>query len=88
MLGITMRTTVSIDPDLARLIEQRMAEQGKGFKQVLNETLRRGFESAVRETPARYEVPTFDSPVLPGIDLAKVNQLLDEESFLVDDEAA
>lgn len=83
-----MRTTVSIEPDLARLIEQHMAEQGKGFKQVLNETLRRGFEAGVRETPARYEVPTFDSPVMPGVDLAKVNQLLDEESPLAKDEAA
>lgn len=75
-----MRTTVSIEPDLARLLERRMAEEGKGFKQVLNDTLRRGFESAVRDTPARYEVPTFESAVLPGVDLAKVNQLLDEES--------
>jgi len=83
-----MRTTVSIDPDLARLIEQRMAEQGKGFKQVLNEALRRGFEAAVRETPARYEVPTFDSAVMPGVDLAKINQLLDEEPPGARDEAA
>lgn len=82
-----MRTTVSIEPDLARLLERRMAEEGKGFKQVLNDTLRRGFESAVREAPARYEVPTFESPVLPGVDLAKVNQLLDEESPLAGDSA-
>ena len=83
-----MRTTVSIDPDLARLIEQRMTDEGKGFKQVLNETLRRGFEAAVRETPARYEVPTFDSPVMPGVDVAKINQLLDEEPPDARDEAA
>lgn len=83
-----MRTTVSIDPDLARLIEQRMADEGKGFKQVLNETLRRGFETAVRETPARYEVPTFESPVMAGVDLAKINQRLDEQPPDARDEAA
>lgn len=82
-----MRTTVSIEPDLARLIERRMAEEGKGFKQILNDTLRRGFEAAVCESPARYEVPTFESAVLPGIDLAKVNQLLDEESPLTGEPA-
>lgn len=83
-----MRTTVSIEPDLARLLEQRMAEEGKGFKQILNETLRRGFEAAVCETPARYEVPVFESPVMPGVDLAKINQLLDEESPDERDETA
>jgi hypothetical protein len=35
-----MRTTVSIEPDLARQLEQRMATERKGVKQVLNETLR------------------------------------------------
>ncbi len=83
-----MRTTVSIEPDLARLIERRMAEEGKGFKQILNDTLRRGFEAAIREAPARYEVPTFESAVLPGVDLTKVNQLLDEESPFTGEAAA
>lgn len=83
-----MRTTVSIDPDLARLVEQRMADQGKGFKQVLNETLRRGFEAAVRATPARYEVQVFDSPVLPGVDLAKIHQLLGEDLRGIQDDAS
>lgn len=83
-----MRTTVSIEPDLARLLEQRMADEGKGFRQAPNDTLRRGFEAAVSETPARYEVPVFESPVRPGIDLAKINRLLDEEAPDARDEAA
>jgi hypothetical protein len=74
-----MRTTVTIEPDLARLLELRMSTEGKGFKQVLNETLRRGFESGVREAQAQYVVRSFHAPVAPGVDLAKVNQLLDEE---------
>lgn len=74
-----MRTTVSIEPDLARQLEQRMAAEGKGFKQVLNETLRRGFESQVGEAQAHYAVRSFSAPLAPGVDLAKVNQLLDEE---------
>jgi hypothetical protein len=74
-----MRTTVSLEPDVARQLEQRMAAEGKGFKQVLNETLRRGLAAEVRKTPPHYEVPTFDSPFEPGLDIAKINQFLDEE---------
>ena len=77
-----MRTTVTIDPDLARLLELRMSAEGKGFKQVLNETLRRGFESCVREAPVPYVVKSFHAPVAPGVDLTKVNQLLDEEPLV------
>lgn len=75
-----MRTTVSLDPDVARLVAQRMAATGQGFKRVLNEVLRLGFAAEVREAPARYEVPVFDSPFEPGIDADKINQLLDEPS--------
>jgi hypothetical protein len=74
-----MRTTITLDPDVARDVERRMAEDGRSFKQVVNEGLRRGLASGVREAPARYEVAIFDSPIEPGIDLTKVNQLLDEE---------
>jgi hypothetical protein len=76
---IMMRTTVSNEPDLARQLEQRMATEGKGFTQVLNETLRRGFESAVGEMQAHYVVRSFSVPLAPGVDLARVNQLLDED---------
>jgi hypothetical protein len=33
----------------------------------------------MRESPARYEVATFESQIVAGIDLTKVNQLLDAE---------
>jgi hypothetical protein len=75
-----MRTTVSLDPDVARLVTQRMAATGQGFKRVLNEVLRLGFAAEVREAPASYAIPVFDSPFEPGIDADKINQLLDEPS--------
>jgi hypothetical protein len=75
-----MRTTVSLDPDVARLLEQRMRDRGEGFKAALNAVLRQGFDAGVREAPAHYELPVFDSPFAPGIDADKINQLLDEQS--------
>ncbi|MFN2495179.1 MAG: hypothetical protein ABR608_04625 [Pseudonocardiaceae bacterium] len=37
-----MRTTVTLDPDTAALIQQRMRERGISFKQALNEAIRAG----------------------------------------------
>ena len=78
-----MRTTVTLDPDVAALVDARMLAERKGFKQVINEVLRVGLASQVRETPGRYEAPTFHAPVEPGVDLAKINQLLDEDDLAV-----
>jgi hypothetical protein len=50
-----MRTTVTLDPDTASLIERRMAERGVGFKQALNDLIR---ESA-HPGDAGYSTPTF-----------------------------
>jgi hypothetical protein len=74
-----MRTTVTLDPDVAELVDARMAAERKGFKQVINEALRAGLARQVRDAPVRYEVPVFHSPIAAGVDLAKINQLLDED---------
>lgn len=37
-----MRTTVTLDPDTAALIERRMRERGLTFKQAINEAIRAG----------------------------------------------
>ena len=77
-----MRTTITLDPDVARLVDLRMAGEGKGFQQVVNEGLRRGLAVGIAESPPPYRLQTFDSPLEAGVDLAKVNQLLDEEPEL------
>lgn len=45
-----MRTTVTLDDDLAVRLDQRRAERGITFKEALNETLRRGL--AAEDAPA------------------------------------
>jgi hypothetical protein len=37
-----MRTTVTLDPDVERLIKDSMRERGISFKQALNEAIRTG----------------------------------------------
>jgi len=41
-----MRTTVTIDDDIALQLEQRRADRGQSFKEVVNDTLRAGLEAA------------------------------------------
>lgn len=62
-----MRTTVTIDDDIAHQIRRLMRERGAGFKAVVNDLLRRGLRAT--EAPEPYETPTFAMGVRPGIDL-------------------
>lgn len=38
----SMRTTVTLDPDTAALVERRMRERGITFKQAINDAIRAG----------------------------------------------
>jgi hypothetical protein len=40
-----MRTTVTLDPDVERLIRTAMRERGISFKQALNQAARKGLQS-------------------------------------------
>jgi hypothetical protein len=74
-----MRTTLTLDPDVARLIEDEMHRQRKPFKQVVNEAIRRGLAprpGAVRRR--RYRVRPHDATFVPGIDPRRLNALVDE----------
>jgi hypothetical protein len=74
-----MRTTLTIDDDLAGLLKRRARELGLPFKDVVNKTLRAGLGEKAK--PHRHAVPKTISHSFgfrPGIDLDKLNQLADE----------
>ncbi len=72
-----MRTTVTLDPDVAARLKQVAHEQGISFKEALNSNVRRGLEgSAVDSRP--YRVPTRQLGVRPGVNLDKALQLASE----------
>ena len=52
-----MRTTVTLDPDVERLVKDAMRERGLSFKQALNEALRRGL--APQRRPRRFAQRSF-----------------------------
>lgn len=78
-----MRTTVTIEEDVAQQIRQRMRERGVGFKEILNELLRRGLQSS--DDPEPYSTPTFHMGARPDVDLDKALSLAgameDEETL-------
>ena len=80
-----MRTTLTLDDDIANSLKEQARLLNKPFKQVVNDTLRRGMSPAVGETRAPYRVRPINSGFAPGVDPEKLNQLNDElevEDFL------
>lgn len=71
-----MRTTVTLDDDLHTRLERRAQREGRSFREVLNETVRRAL---TEETPTRpYRVQVHHARLGPGIDPDRLNQLVDE----------
>jgi hypothetical protein len=79
-----MRTTVTLDADVERLLKTTAHQRGKSLKVVLNEAVR---QSLGRKKPSAQ--PTLHPPVsmdlLPGVDPQRLSQFADDleaEAFL------
>jgi hypothetical protein len=64
-----MRTTVTLDPDVAAKLKQTAREREISFKEALNTNLRRGLESEAPRASRPYRIPTRRLGIKPGIDL-------------------
>ncbi len=74
-----MRTTLTLDDDIADSLREQARLLNRPFKQVVNETLRRGMSPTVRAAPApQYRVVPNRSGLAPGIDPPKLNQINDQ----------
>jgi len=74
-----MRTTVTLDPDVAMKIKKRMADKKLTFKETLNQTLRYGLKAVEKEKKrAPFKVIPHSFGFKPGVDLNRLNQLVDE----------
>lgn len=82
-----MRTTVTLDPDVERLLKDEAHKRGASFKVALNEAVRRAFfgQPGAVGKRKRFVVKPV-SMGAPLIDLTHVNRVIDEmevEDFLV-----
>jgi hypothetical protein len=73
-----MRTTLTLDPDIAQRLRQELASGKKSFKEVVNERLRLGFGLKKAKNRPPFRVKAHSSAYQPGIDPNKFNQLVDE----------
>ncbi len=76
-----MRTTVTLDPDVEKLLRKEVREQGAPFKQVLNNAIRAGLRG-VKQRSEPFRSTTFNMGK-PLVDLTKAlslaSDLEDEE---------
>ena len=78
-----MRTTVTLDPDVAKLVCEIVEQKGISFKDVVNDELRRSLRAG--ESRAGFRIVPHPSPLQPGIDVRGLNELageLEDESVL------
>ena len=84
-----MRTTLTLDDDVAAELKRLAYERGESFKRVVNEALRTGLAAA--RTPSRakkYRLePASMGAVRPGVNLDKALRLADDlEDVVIADE--
>ena len=73
-----MRTTLTIDDDLAERIQEQR-RQGHSLKRVINALLREGLQSRQRRPRGKkYRTKAYKLGMRPGFDPVKLNQLVDE----------
>lgn len=74
-----VRTTLTIDDDIAARIDERRRRDGRSLKQVVNELLRDGLRRAERAPATRkYRTKAHNLRMRPGFDAARFNRLVDE----------
>jgi hypothetical protein len=74
-----MRTTLTLDADVARLLADEAHRQRKPFKQVVNEAIRRGLSpGGMRRRSRRFRVIAHRAVLRPGLDRGALNRLADE----------
>lgn len=74
-----MRTTLTLDDDLAHQLRETARQKRTSFKEVVNSTLRRGLqagEKPLQERP-RFRVEPKACGFRAGVDPQKLNQLVD-----------
>ena len=70
---------MTLDPDVARLLEEAVHREHKPTKVIVNEALRRGLApQALRRPRKRFRVKPHKTTLCPGIDPASFNKLADE----------
>jgi hypothetical protein len=75
-----MRTTITLEEDVATLVRDEMRRTGASFKDVVNDAIRKGLTtgSAPAARAPKFRVKPKACGFRAGIEVLRLNQLLDE----------
>ena len=74
-----MRTTLTLEDDVAARLKEEMGRTGRSFKETVNEILREGLRSARTREPDRpFVVRARDLGSRPGVDFDNISELLEQ----------
>jgi hypothetical protein len=75
-----MRTTVTLDPDVAAAVAHLQAERHVGVSKAVNDLARRGLAGATEPRPFTQETSAMGAPALPLDDIATVVEALEGDA--------
>jgi hypothetical protein len=74
-----VRTTLTIDDDIAKLVKQEQRRSGESFKSTVNSLLRRGLMNAREKAATKpFEVTPIPMGLPPGLSYDCISKLLDD----------
>ena len=74
-----MRTTLTLDDDVAHELDLEVRRSGRSFKEAVNDLLRRALRSRERPAPRkRFVVRARDLRRRPGVEYQSVSSLLEQ----------
>ncbi len=72
-----MRTTLSLDDDIANLLNQEIRRSGVSFKEAVNHYLRLGLMAATQPARKKFVVKPLAMGLPPGLSYDNVEELLE-----------
>ena len=77
-----MRTTLTLEDNLATKLRAAARKKNVSFKEIVNEALRKGLQTTTASAKTKpFKIKPFSMGILPGIDYDKINQFLDDEEI-------
>jgi len=74
-----MRTTLTLEDDVATKLKEEMGRSGRSFKETVNAVLRDGLRAARTRQPRKpFVVRARDMQSLPGVDFDNIAELIDQ----------
>ena len=70
-----MRTTVTLDPDVERLLKNAAHKRGKSFKVVLNEAVRQSLGPKKKTSAVHTLLPAHDMGIFPDMTPQKLREI-------------